>query len=97
MKITFIWDSNSTVADLVEEIEGTISTELTEAIARHSLLSKEFVVMLTAQEPHTSFKGIVLDHKGQCVFDLSYALTPTATARITLPETGPARSRIASC
>ena len=48
MKITFIWDSNSTVADLVEEIEGTISTELTEAIARHSLLSKEFVVMLTA-------------------------------------------------
>ena len=78
MKITFVWDSNRTVADLADEIEATISTEVMGAVARHRLLSKEFVVMLTAQEPHTSLKGIVLDHKGQCVFDLSYPLTPTA-------------------
>jgi hypothetical protein len=63
VKITFYWHPPPAVSDLAEDIEHTMSTQLSHAAAQYGVAAEELLVMLTAASPFHSLEALVLDQK----------------------------------
>ena len=65
---------------MAQDIEQTICTQLMHAAAKHGITAKELLVLLSAAQPFSSLRGLVVNQDCDCLFDVTYPLADPATA-----------------